>query len=173
MLYSIFHLSVLTTSFLTNKVPSNLAFVWGMISFTPLGFAFIFITWSTILAPTTSLSFLNIRNNATLVKKSGRTVSYIAILTAILYQLSLIYPAVYTARARSSWASTGLNFMTSVALVLKEGTGIPGLLLLEPSFDSFKVASIELMRWYRVSVTVYCSWTLVWVLVSFFFLKTR
>lgn len=168
MIYSGFYLISLRTVFLSDKIPTNLAFIWQLVSWTPLGFAFIFITWSTILAPTTSLSFLNKNNRSTFLSthRRSRNISYFAILTATVFQVSLIGPAYHTTKSRRNMLEAGVELMSQLTAVKIKGTGVQGLLALEPAFEFFIVQSKHLSKWYRISVGVYCSWTVLWVFVS-------
>lgn len=148
--------------------PTSAFFVFQMLSFQPLGLSFLCITWATILAPTTSLSFLqpsNIRPSRS--RWTGQWISILAILIALIFELSAIAPVYFTSRKREKLLRTGVAFVNLLIQIETSG-GRQGAENLSPLFQGFLKESAELSKWYRICVSLYLTWTISWVVVSSF-----
>ncbi|KAM0755635.1 hypothetical protein T439DRAFT_375960 [Meredithblackwellia eburnea MCA 4105] len=167
-LYSICFMITVPT-FSLSPCPTNAAFVFFLLSYVPLGFAFHTMTWSTALAPTTSLVLLTPRTTQVVHSRwRRRAATYTAIFIGILFPTSLIPPVYYTVRVRMQALPAVYALLEKIEEVKNAGgSDNDALFALVPLYPPVLTLFNRLTKLSRSLVIVFFAWAVTWMLVYF------
>ncbi|KAK4702876.1 hypothetical protein P7C70_g3346, partial [Phenoliferia sp. Uapishka_3] len=150
------------------NIPTNAAFAWELITFIPLGIAFHAITWSTALAPTTTLAFLSPSSIPSRSLLPGRVFSAVAILSLIAFLASLTPTLYHTAHYRSLVYAGVNSALTNINTALATpGNTADTRALLALASDSIPLQnnSRAFLGAVRRLTMIYFSWAVVWIAI--------
>lgn len=141
--------------------PSQGAFVFLLLSFTPLVLAFHSTVWATALAPTSVISFSRPVSPVG-ISRHPRVATWFFAAAGIVAPLSVIPSIVLLARARAS------EIVLVESLLIHLRVAQPDAELLRTLFGSVVRGEARVLLYYRAYTGTWCVWIVMWLLVSLY-----